>query len=962
MSSHRWLQNLRSALASAQSQRQHRRWGSLRAATHRPTLEVLEDRCLLSFSPAVSYPVDLYPQAVATGLFNADTRLDLVVANYTGNSVSVLLGNADGTFQSALTSATGGGPLSLAVGDFNDDGNLDLATANAGDVSVLLGNGDGTFAPPSNTAIGSSPQSVAVGDFNADGKLDLGVTSNVYYPGTPGSWVCYHGWYDDYCTYYPGSPGYYEGRATVLLGNGDGSFSAPNTTGLGYGYHTSAAVANFNADTINGHPVQDFATVNLDNGTVSVLLGDVSGYLQGPTDFSTGAYPWSVATGDVDADGDTDLVTANIYSNEVSVLPGDGLGAFGPAQNFATGGGPASVVLRDFNNDGHLDIATANSFTDDMSVLRGVGDGTFLSALSSAAGSGPWGLAAGDFNGDLFPDVAVANPSSNNVSVLLNTQDWRFFLVSGFPSPATAGEAHSVTVTARDTSGDVLTGYTGTVHFASSDPQAVLPADYTFTAADHGTHTFTLALKTAGTQSLTVTDTTTPGFTGSQGGIVVNPAAPRLFVVAGTPSPMTSGDSGYFSVSAYDAYGNLATNYTGTVHFTSSDGSATLPADYTFAGSNYGTASFSATLRTAGTQSLTATDTLNPSATGTETGIRVLPRVTITGPSYGARYQTLTFTLGGSGGSSYAYAIDWDNDGLVDQTVSGPSGTAVQHSYSVSGVYSVGVTATVRIGAEDYTGARAYQAGQILAVSVTIQTDPGEASKSALVVEGTANGETIVLSPGTGSGVALSYNGTSVGTIAAPGGATFGHVFIYGYAGNDTLRLTGGLSVPALLLSGDGNDTIDASGSSASNVLVGGAGTDALTGGSGRDLLIGGPGADTVRGGGGDDILIGGHTDYDANAPALLAIMKEWGRTDVDYNTRVRHLSGSLSGGWNVVSTTPILLTASTVHATGTVNDDSAVDSLYGDAGTDWFFARKRGSRKDRVNDLGTGEVVTEVS
>src|SRR5205823_9568848 len=121
----------------------------------------------------------------------------------------------------------------------------------------------------------------------------------------------------------------------------------------------------------------------------------------------------------------------------------------------------------------------------------------------------------------------------------------------------------------------------------------------------NGTHTFTLTLKTAGTQSLTVTDTTTPGFTGSQGGIVVNPAAAGHFVVTGLPSAMTAGDSGYFSVSTYDVYGNLATNYTGTVHFTSSDGSASLPADYTFTPSNYGTAySFSATMRAAGTQSI----------------------------------------------------------------------------------------------------------------------------------------------------------------------------------------------------------------------------------------------------------------------------------------------------------------------------------------------------------------------
>lgn len=168
--------------------------------------------------------------------------------------------------------------------------------------------------------------------------------------------------------------------------------------------------------------------------------------------------------------------------------------------------------------------------------------------------------------------------------------------------------------------------------------------------------------------------------------------------------------------------------------------------------------------------------------------------------------------------------------------------------------------------------------------------------------------------------------------------------------------------MPALLFGGDGNDTIDAGGSSANNVLVGGAGVDALFGGSGRDLLIGGLGADTLRGGGGDDILIGGYIDYDANVQALLAIIKEWGRTDADYNTRVKHINGSLSGGSNVIGATRILLTATTVHAAGTVDDDSAVDNLYGDAGTDWFFARKKGSRRDKVNDLGTGEVFSEVS
>ena len=140
-------------------------------------LEVLEDRCLLSFSPVVSFPVGTGPQAVVTADFNNDGSLDLATANSGGNTVSVLLGDGLGGFGAASHFATGTGPRSMAVGDFNNDGNLDVATVNAAaasSVSVLLGNGDGAFQPPVNTrAIEGWPKSVAAADFNADGNTDL---------------------------------------------------------------------------------------------------------------------------------------------------------------------------------------------------------------------------------------------------------------------------------------------------------------------------------------------------------------------------------------------------------------------------------------------------------------------------------------------------------------------------------------------------------------------------------------------------------------------------------------------------------------------------------------------------------------------------------------------------------------------------------------------------------------------
>src|SRR5207244_139238 len=111
-------------------------------------------------------------------------------------------------------------------------------------------------------------------------------------------------------------------------------------------------------------------------------------------------------------------------------------------------------------------------------------------------------------------------------------------------------------------------------HFTSSDGQAALPANSTLTG---GTGTFSATLKTAGTQSLTATDSVTSSITGTETGITVNSAAASTFAVAGFSSPVTAGTAGSFSVTAKDPYGNTATGYAGTVHFTSSDGQASLP-------------------------------------------------------------------------------------------------------------------------------------------------------------------------------------------------------------------------------------------------------------------------------------------------------------------------------------------------------------------------------------------------
>jgi hypothetical protein len=177
----------------------------------------------------------------------------------------------------------------------------------------------------------------------------------------------------------------------------------------------------------------------------------------------------------------------------------------------------------------------------------------------------------------------------------------------------------SFTVTALDAYGNVATGYLGTAAFTSSDPQGQLSGKYTFTAADAGSHTFSVTLKTAGTQAVTATDTNTSSITGSAT-VAVSAATATHFAIS-APASATAGSAFGITVTALDPFNNVATGYTGTVHFGSSDGNASLPGDATLTG---GTGSFSVTLRSAGAQTLTATDTAG-SINGTSGPVAVSP-------------------------------------------------------------------------------------------------------------------------------------------------------------------------------------------------------------------------------------------------------------------------------------------------------------------------------------------------
>ncbi len=219
-----------------------------------------------------------------------------------------------------------------------------------------------------------------------------------------------------------------------------------------------------------------------------------------------------------------------------------------------------------------------------------------------------------------FPTTAGAYDTTGGggFAARINLAPSPSFSVTGFPSPTTAGAAHTFTVTALNADGSVNTSYTGTVHLSSSDAQAVLPADYPFTAADQGVHTFSVTLETAGSQSITATDTATGGITGSETGITVTPAVAAKFVLA-APSSVSSGHSFSLTLTVEDAYGNVVTGYSGSVHFSSSDSTPTLPKDYTFTAADAGVHTFGkVVLRKRGTQTITVTDTHNSALTATD--------------------------------------------------------------------------------------------------------------------------------------------------------------------------------------------------------------------------------------------------------------------------------------------------------------------------------------------------------
>ncbi|CAF1461237.1 unnamed protein product [Adineta steineri] len=384
---------------------------------------ILEDTYLTGSSP--------HPHGLALGDFNRDGQLDIAIANYGLNNVGVLLGHTNGTFPLQTVFSTGdlSFPTSVAVNDLNNDNELDIIVANSAteNVGILYGYGNGSFANLDlySTGVGSIPQAVATGDFNNDKKLDIAIVDS----GT--------------------------NRVVTLIKYDTGSFQKqiPFSTSLGSAPR-AVAVADLNND-----EWLDFVSGNSGIDNVGVFLGLGNGIFSNQTTYSTGmrSLPIAISIADLNNDSYLDMVVANAWGDNVGILFGYGDGTFTNQTTFDTGynSGPCGVILADFNNDSRLDIAVALQFTGAMGVFLGHGNGNFSSIVIYAIDSeaSPVSTATGDFNNDNRLDIVVSNFDLGSISIFYGNGDGTF---SNLISYTTGSGSQPAWVVVSDLNNDAI--------------------------------------------------------------------------------------------------------------------------------------------------------------------------------------------------------------------------------------------------------------------------------------------------------------------------------------------------------------------------------------------------------------------------------------------------------------------------------------------------------------------------
>jgi hypothetical protein len=362
------------------------------------------------FGNQTTYPTgsDSTPFSIAVSDFNKDNRLDIAVVAYGTNNIDILLGHPtndvpillgdyyeDFLYQITYLRGSSSLPYSVAVGDLNGDGLMDIVVANSGheNLGILLGYGNGTFTDETTYSIGvgSSPRHVLISDFNKENQSDVTLTNTL------------------------------NDNITVLLGNGNGTFATEMIYSTGSESNpTTLAISNLNND-----EYIDLVVANEGINTIGIFFGfDYIVFAkQKSNKGGDGSDPTSVAIGDFNKDGHLDIVCTLYGNDNVGVFLGYGNGSFTPITTYSNvpSSRPWGVAVGDFDNDKQLDITVANWGTDNIGVLLGYGNGTFVEPIlySTSSGSRPAAINVGDFNNDHCLDIVAANYGGNSIAVFL---------------------------------------------------------------------------------------------------------------------------------------------------------------------------------------------------------------------------------------------------------------------------------------------------------------------------------------------------------------------------------------------------------------------------------------------------------------------------------------------------------------------------------------------------------------
>jgi hypothetical protein len=421
-----------------------------------------------------------FPRAIAVGDFNHDGKLDLAVTSDCCG-LSILLGRGDGTFQPATQYVVGDGPFSIVAVDLNHDGNLDLAVANhlSPYLSILMGRGDGTFEPATQSPpVPDDAVFVGAGDFNGDGIPDLvtlggSPTINVFLGNGDGTFQNAVGTepsfavgaigvgdfngdgLSDLAT--AGQFGFGTG-VNILLGNGDGTFRV-GANYPGDREPVSIAVADFNGD----HNL-DFAVANLEGVGIGVFLGNGDGTFQPGVNYAT-SFPTWVTAADLNASGKIDLAVANSEGG-ASVLLGNGDGTFQPGAFYPGGSWSVSVAPGDFNGDGKTDLMIADHLYDFVIELLNTGVVSFSPTSPLYFNQAAGGTSAPQ-------EVVLTNTGSARLRIASMKASREFGLGTTCKKTVAAGAKCSISVTFSPRKQGPVKGTLTILDSASSKPQVI---------------------------------------------------------------------------------------------------------------------------------------------------------------------------------------------------------------------------------------------------------------------------------------------------------------------------------------------------------------------------------------------------------------------------------------------------------------------------------------------------------